>query len=537
MSQYVDRMTQFKNAVANVTSALSGSKCAPFIEFYVGDLRMSTFDKLDYFMQMDMTYAGTGVGSANQFSISIAYVPKPNQDPNLIDKALDGVTAKHLPCRLRYGYSGIKGYNLISQEYECEVLGYTVSLRDSIIYYNITGVSYAMTLREKRYNFPAIPNLNPISFIKVLFNGISASSFVSSMIKPVFDLKVSGDFYGDYKIEIADNASSYAEPMEFNAVQDVTVFQYLDTLLLNIQDTDDPNAIYWYSLSDVRGKKTITIHRTTVQVTSSQYNDFKTLFVFDWGGNHQNNKTNNLVKAFETEFKGELNIATSDEIIETRYGIDSSGNDVQIEGLEELVVGDYMKQDNTVTTRTWAKSLDWAYNASMELEGIPADIPIGAVIEVNPMFYGQKHHTAGLYMITGAKCNITSGGFSTNLNLFKIIVDNRSLTYAKLKSNIVKAISGAIGIIKQGVAKAETEKNRQETTLTFSGKDYAYIPTYDGYKEEKEEDNKIVKSVIDKATKVARIAWQEAINALESGEEDSDVIHPSEEDLKNMKYR
>ena len=45
MAQYVDRMTQFKNAITNVTKAMTGSKCTPFIDFYVGDLKMSTYNK------------------------------------------------------------------------------------------------------------------------------------------------------------------------------------------------------------------------------------------------------------------------------------------------------------------------------------------------------------------------------------------------------------------------------------------------------------------------------------------------------------
>lgn len=528
MAQYIDRMTQFSNAISNVTKALTGSKCTPFIEFYVGDLMVSTHNtsKLDYFMQMDLEYSGAGIGSANKFTISLAYVPQPNQDPNALDRALDGVTAEQRPCRLRYGYGGIQGFNLVSQEYECIVLGYNISLRDSIIYYTITGVSTAMSMREKRYNFPSFENRNPIDTVKMWFN--YENTFKGKVVTNIVD-KTNGDIGGfngwnDYDIEVVDKASSYCENMSLDAVYDRTVFEYLESMLLNIQDKEDPSAVYWYSISDIKGKKTIYIHRTTHLPNSKE--GVRVAFTFDWGGNHQRKTVSGLVKAFETEFKGELNIATSDNMIETRYGINSSGNDVQIDGLEELEVGDYMEQDNRFTTKKWAKPLEWAYNASIELEGIPADVPIGAVIEVNPMFYGQKHHTAGLYMVIGGRSNITSSGFTTNLNLFKLVVDVKTLTYAKLKTNAIKAITGFSNIMKSVEKKVETANNRAETTLTFSGMDKPYTPTYTPPEKEEKDTNakKVIEGVADNAKKVSREVMREL---LEEDEDDNHIIDPS----------
>jgi hypothetical protein len=64
---------------------------------------------------------------------------------------------------------------------------------------------------------------------------------------------------------------------------------------------------------------------------------------------------------------------------------------------------------------------NYAYGANLEIQGVPADIPIGVLITVRPLIYGQEHHTTGVYMITGATSNLTSGGFTTNLKLVKFI--------------------------------------------------------------------------------------------------------------------
>lgn len=530
-------MSNFKNAIDGVTKALSGSKCAPFIEFTVGNLKMTTYSKLDYFMQLDVDYAGTGIGSANKFTVSMAYVPKPYQDPNAIDKALAGVTADNAPCYLRYGYSGIKGYNLVTQEYECIVLGYSISIRDSIIYYTITGVSTAMTFREKRHNFPAIENQNPLSVIRAWGNAYTQDVKLKML---GYDTGFGGK--EGFRVEIANNADEYVQDQNIKEINDVTVFEYLDTVLMNLEDKTDPNAVYWYSISDIKGRQTVVIHRTSVKTSSYKnlYDNNQILFTFDWGGNHQDNKTNNLVKAFETEFKGEVNIATTNDIIETRYAYDSSGNMVQVTGMEEFDVGDFVKEDSVLSTRRWARSLDWSYNASIELEGIPADIPIGAIIEINPMFYGQKHHTAGYYMIIGAKCNITSSGFSTNLNLFKVIIDSTSLNYGLLKDNIVKSVSGAVNLISDAVGESDEEKAKKNSNLTFSGKDYVYSP--DAFKEEVKETtskNETVVSTNPKATRNELTFSGKDTPYMPNEEEDeiAPIIDPKEEEMRRQKYR
>ena len=61
------------------------------------------------------------------------------------------------------------------------------------------------------------------------------------------------------------------------------------------------------------------------------------------------------------------------------------------------------------------------YDAQLQILGIPADPPIGALIPILPTILETPSRTAGFYMINGCTDNIsTNGVYITTLNLFRI---------------------------------------------------------------------------------------------------------------------
>lgn len=476
------RMKQFRDMVSVLPKALTGSLYTPFIEFIVGGIKFATYESNDYFMQMSCTFSGTGLDVANQYSIQLAYMPKPNQDPNFIDEALAGVTADNKPVTIRFGYNGIPGYNLLSSTYKCLITGYTVTIQNNYFYYTINCVSQGTMYREQRFNFPRVPNIDPINWIYQCWTGnIKGLESLSDQ----YDLKIDQDAYGHVeKMDIGYNKDSEGNVTNNDsALNDVTVFEFLDTVLYNIKDTDNDNAVYWYELVDTKEKQTVVIHRTVIE-SEKDLSGLAT-FTFDWGGNHQDNSTNNLILSFETEYKGEVNIAMTEDIFSKKYAIDSEGRKLTAMGYFEYLVPDYVRQDYYRDAKFWSRSTLWAYNAQMELLGIPADIPIGAYIEVNPLIYGRKHHTAGIYIITGARCDISANGFRTNLSLTKVNVDaelkwfkyqNSNTNSQTIYTDYLNDITNRYYMNTKGVISVINNQQTIETTgVTFSGADYTAI--------------------------------------------------------------
>ena len=403
---------------------------------------------------------------------------------------MSGVTADNTPVTLRFGNTGVPGYELISSKYLCLITGYSVSINNNYFYYTINCVSIGIKYRDKRFNIPPARNVSDaINYIYQVWNLPKVG------IGKYYQLVIDKDAYGHVQpmdIGYSKDEDSNLVP-NTNTLNDVTIYEFLDTILSQVEDTDDARAVYWYELNDREDKQAIIIHRTLV--TSEEDLSTLTSFTFDWGGNHQDNSTNNLVLSFEAEYQGAVNISTSEDLIEYKHAIDSSGSQISAEGYFEYFVPDYARQQYHRDSKFWSKAATWSYAAQMEICGIPADIPIGAYIEVNPLIYGKKHHTSGIYVIKGARCDISSNGFRTNLDLVKIIVSNGTKAeneggtwIANINNTIAKGRN--FQIYRDKVDKAKTmyyenkDKNRilsvlntSESDITFSGVDYCYMPT------------------------------------------------------------
>lgn len=484
-----DRIKEFADALSVLPKALKGSINTPFVEFTINGTTFATYKNQDYFMQMSCTYAGVGNdpivmsgGQGNQFSIQLVYMPKPNQDPNYVDELLAGVTADNKLCTLRFGYSGIPGYNLTSSTYDCIITGYSLTLQNNFLYYTIQCVSQGLIFREKRFTFYKGKDVNPIDWIYRCWS--------KSGVDKYYGLEIDQDIYGHVEeMDIGYNKDNEGNIIDnTNTLADVTVFQFLTTILENVKDRDDDNAVYWYELCDSTDKKVVMIHRTVIE--SDDNLEKLASFTFDWGGNHQDNSTNNLVLGFECDYKGEMNIAVSDKnFFEKKFGIDSTGNELYASGYNnyEYLVPDYLRVDYARNSKFWSRAVTWAYTAQLEILGVPADIPIGAYIEVNPLIYGRKHHTAGVYAIVGARCDISASGFRTNLSLMKLSVTENSSTakfWDKVRENkqimqtyyldqFLNEQKNLYYVTSKGTLAVRNETT--QTGLTFGGNDFVYV--------------------------------------------------------------
>ena len=59
-------------------------------------------------------------------------------------------------------------------------------------------------------------------------------------------------------------------------------------------------------------------------------------------------------------------------------------------------------------------------NASVTLKGLMKPVMLMDYIIVNVVFYGQKHITSGVYVITGQKDTLSGDGFRTILSLTRV---------------------------------------------------------------------------------------------------------------------
>ena len=405
-----------------------------WITFTAGDLSINTSKDTNYFMNLEYTKNGSGM--ANSFTIQIAYNPNPSlgfggkRDVDYIDKALltkDGKATESglVDCTLQYGY-GMAEKILYTPKYEGKITDYEVEIRDGILIYTIKGYSGIVSDIDK---------------------DIQISSSAGNM-KPTerFRQLVEEKIGDKYKIDDSQNVIGTDAAIELPSVSGMTLFQYLDTLIESAvvedqygkissenteeekeESTDEKDStkesedlnpldriVYGYSISDVAdsdGKKSIGLY--TIDPNNKEQT--KPVITFNWM-----DRSNNLVIDFRTSFQG---IVLSSIIASNanKSGVDEKGNITAGSPAQKYPeTGPATKTDAIIDNAQWAKYTQYAYKATLTLVGIPCEIPIGTVIQINPLIYGQCHHTGGRYMILKTTDMVDASGYVTTLELCKL---------------------------------------------------------------------------------------------------------------------
>lgn len=111
------------------------------------------------------------------------------------------------------------------------------------------------------------------------------------------------------------------------------------------------------------------------------------------------------------------------------YFVDEQGNLQVMEETTAAVPGGDIR---TVTANleqmksTWVSRVQYPYKADMETFGVPCELPITGIIEINALvgyrgnISGRRHHTSGKYQILGSEDIINSSGFTTIWHLQKV---------------------------------------------------------------------------------------------------------------------
>lgn len=405
------RLDRFKTTLDQINRVQKYSVMTPFINIDLDGFKINTLDKncVDYFMSMQITMNGSGV--ANEVTINICYVPSPNsQDINVLGEILGGITSRWLNCTLQYGYS-VNGYNLVSPKYAFLITSYSEEMRQGALLYTIKGYSSLTELVEQTFNF----------------HRITKENHQDPMEMVAYNIK---HLVGDaINIDISECVKT-VRPTNVDTIHDKTIFQYLDTVLAQFTDEDnDVNVVYWYELVDTTFPSTIVIHRSKPKTVKKHMLE-DIYMTFDWMGNQSENR-NNLVLDFRTQYQGEINLAITKDSIRDVNAINSEGNTINGKGLNDILSGDTADADFQDTINKWVKNQQWAYKGTLNVIGIPCDIPLGAFIKINPLIYGKLHHTAGVYMITKATSNLDGGGFTTSLELIKVPLEEKETNIAE----------------------------------------------------------------------------------------------------------
>jgi hypothetical protein len=351
-------------------------------------------------------------GQVNMYTLNLVYAITQYDDPNMLEKIFSSVR-DHREMTLTYG-----DWNSPSSIYKNETALITsikssVSFDSSKIEYTIEGISNSMSLNAATYDFPA-RDAKPSDIIKeLLYNN-------SYGLLNVFTGMIDKGLVESNNLIASDDKKVKIEAKSATSVIDYLVYLtgYMSSISNNSNDIIKDSMYRLAVIDDNKNKfgGPYFVVRKIVSDANSSSSDG--MWSLDVGY-----PTDNMVTKFDISNDESWAILYdySSKIPQSKYvyRIDNDGN---IEVIESPSIS--RSKDLGVTTERnktwWTNMTSYPITVNITIKGLIRPTILMDYIKVNVYFYGKKHISSGLYVITKQVDTINSSGYRTTLTLLRI---------------------------------------------------------------------------------------------------------------------
>lgn len=399
---------------------------APFVIVNIGGYTFGNVDRQQGSKSLNVTFPDmiqslrvTKVnGELNTYTITLQYGIAPGRDPNLIDKVL-GHVASTREISIQYGdwqqpESIFKDERAIITNVKT-----SISFASSQIVYNITCVSDAYRLKGTAYNFP--PRFaKPSDVLKELIYSKKYG------LQDVFKGMLNRD-------SINELIQSNDKAVQLQGQTQTDVISYM-TYLVNsmipltssssnkekkgyykLQISDDAKSKYngsFFKVSEVQSN-VITTNKT-LQPTNTTGN----IYTIDIGYPGDNFVTNFSLKDDEN---WAILYDNNEDIQQEQYQyrIDTFGN-LQNNNSPSITRSKSLMKTTASDESWWTQVTQFPISANLSIKGLMRPTILMSYIYLDVVFYGMRHISTGTYFITKQVDEISSNGYSTNLELTRI---------------------------------------------------------------------------------------------------------------------
>ena len=404
---------------------------SPFIILKVGKYKFGSYVKTNKYdtekMQdrYEVTYPNymTSIdivkinGVVNQYTIQMVYQIQAGQDPNLIDKIFS---------KVGYGtvyisYGDWMSRNFIYKEEEAIITNLTsnVDFANSRITYTLKCTSNAIALLGGYYNFSATEAKPSDLLYNMLYGSNSTYKLLDS-----FPGKKNRDLVKSKGLIRSDDAV-----VKIEAKQGMDALSYVNYLVSCMTDLESSTeglrrSNYYLTICDDNsgefGGTYFKITKMTRDINSISL-DTSNTYEVDIGYPGDTLVTNfNIVN----DNSWALLYNYSQEVLpETyTYNIDDSGNIIQTSSPNIMLSSNYNRV--TETQRSWwTEMTQFPITATLEIKGLVRPALLMTYVRINALFYGQRHTSSGLYVITKQEDKIDANGYRTILSLTRVAGD------------------------------------------------------------------------------------------------------------------
>lgn len=353
-------------------------------------------------------------GAVNTYTLKMVYAITEADDPNMLEKIFSSVS-KTREIKLSYGDWNAPGYIYKEETAIITKVSSNVDFKSSKINYTIKCTSTALSLQAGTFSFPSrtakpsdvlVSLLNNEAYgLKSIFSGMTNST------KNSFDGFISRD---DKTVTI--EAKDSVNILEY--------MSYLVSCMIPQNDTSSTKATgkyYWAVFDDTNNEYGGSYFKVVKADSNVQYNLSYNTYEVDVGYPSGNYVTDFTVSTDNTwailyEYSNDI------QLPQYTYTIDNNGDLVSVESPALTKSSKYMKT-TPADLSWWANMTLFPINAKITIQGLLRPTLLMSYLKVNTFFYGHKHVSSGLYIITKQEDVIDSQGYRTTLSLTRISGD------------------------------------------------------------------------------------------------------------------
>lgn len=392
---------------------------APFIIVKIGDYtfghcgkpdkqKLSGKFNIDYPNYMESLNIVKVNGSVNTYTLTMTYAITELDDPNRLEKVFSSISNSRM---ITLSYGDWNSPKFIYKEEQAIITKLTtkVNMKNSSIQYVINCTSNALALTTVPCSFGA-KKAKPSDEIRRL---LADKSYGLLEIFP-------GMKHADFENFI----EGHDQTVQLEAQPSIGILEYISYLVSCMvwdgeASSDLKTSCYFWSVYDDVSNKYGGTYFKVVRVaantrTTLSYNTYEVDVGYPTDSNVIDFSINN-----DDSWSLLYNYSQKVEFPKYSYTLDDSGELVQSDNT--LIAKS--KQTYTVNEKTrnwWSLVTQFPITAQLTLKGLLRPAMLMSYVKVNTYFYGHKHISSGLYIITKQEDSISSSGYKTTLSLTRV---------------------------------------------------------------------------------------------------------------------
>ena len=358
-------------------------------------------------------------GDVNKYTLQMVYQISPGNDPNMLDKVF-GSISKTRNITLSYGDWSCPSIFYKEEEAIITKVESNIDFSGSVIKYTIKCVSSNYNLKSSKMDFPA-KKQQPSATIKDMLKNNTGNilEFFPGMKKPEMWSKfIPGT---DRSVEIPAKPST--DPLSYlnflvglmssNSESNLNSSNYLITI------KDDVYGEYggtYFEITEIL----VTKDNADIAEAQIKSNGIDT-YILDIGYPGNDFVTQFSIKNNE-EWSILYNYSEKISDLNETYTINDQGELIKDNTLSLMQSSRTQTVDEN-TKAWWTKVTQFPIEATVTIKGLIRPSILMSYVRINSYFYGRKHISSGLYIITKQTDKISSSGYTTTLKLLRIAGD------------------------------------------------------------------------------------------------------------------